>query len=224
MCLHKEGFDAAVQRRVENVTNKCELIHPGLLNNLSELMQRPSSKALERVTNVKEYKELVTAVLSTTGTRSKMVLNYLRDVSTMLAIAFALRTGNSTQHLQAERQILKLIFAFDQIKHARYNSFQHVLLSNLSKDNPKAFDDLLKDRFGATSLGETFSAVYRDLNTEYFNKESKGMAGSYRSGYITHHNTVNKWIATSRIHSRVWLFKCSKTIRYVIIFLKNIYI
>ena len=73
----------------------------------------------------------------------------------MLAIAFALQTGNSTQHLQTERQILKLIFAFDQIKHARYNSFQHVLLSNLSKDNPKAFDDLLKDRFGATSLGET---------------------------------------------------------------------
>ena len=80
MCLHKEGFDAAVQRRVENVTNKYELIHPDLLNNLSELMQRPSSKALERVTNVKEYKELVTAVLYTTGTRSKMVLNYLRDV------------------------------------------------------------------------------------------------------------------------------------------------
>ena len=80
MCLHKEGFDAAVQRRVENVTNKSELIHPDLLNNFSELMQRPSSKALERVTNVKEYKELVTAVLYTTGTRSKMVLNYLRDV------------------------------------------------------------------------------------------------------------------------------------------------
>ena len=123
-------------------------------------MQRPSSKALERATNVKEYKELVTAVLSTTGTRSEMVLNYLRDVSTMLAIAFALRTGNSTQNPQAERQIIKLIFAFDQIRHARYNSFEHVLLSNLSKDNPKAFDDLLKDRFGATSLCETFSAVY----------------------------------------------------------------
>ena len=155
MCLHKEGFDAAVQRRVENVTNKSELIHPDLLNNFSELMQRPSSKALERVTNVKEYKELVTAVLSTTGTRSEMVLNYLRGVSTMLVIAFALRTGNSTQNPQAERQIIKLIFAFDQIRHARYNSFEHVLLSNLSKDSPKAFDDLLKDRFGATSLGET---------------------------------------------------------------------
>ena len=209
MCLHKEGFDAVVQRRVENVTNKYELIHPDLLNNFSELMQRSSSKALERATNVKEYKELVTAVLSTTGTRSEMVLNYLRDVSTMLAIAFALRTRNSTQNSQAERQIIKFIFAFDQIRHARYNSFEHVLLSNLSKDNPKAFDDLLKDRFGATSLGETFSAVYRDLVTEYFNKESKGMAGSYRSGYTTHHNTVNKWIATSRIHSRLRVYGCS---------------
>ena len=62
----------------------------------------------------------------------------------MLAIAFALQTGNSTQHLQTERQILKLIFAFDQIKHARYNSFQHVLLSNLSKDNQKPLTISLK--------------------------------------------------------------------------------
>ena len=37
--LHKEGFDAFVQRRAEDTTYKFELIHPDLLNNLSELKQ-----------------------------------------------------------------------------------------------------------------------------------------------------------------------------------------
>ena len=84
--LRKEILRALVQRRVEDITDKFELIHPQLISNLSKFMQRPSNKALEHVTNVKEYKELVTAVLSTTGRRSQMVMNYLKDVSTILAI------------------------------------------------------------------------------------------------------------------------------------------
>ena len=70
-----------------------------------------------------------------------------------------------------------------------------------SRDNAQAFDDLLKYGFG--SSGETFSTIHRDLVTEHFNKESKETAGSYRSGYITHHNTVNKWIVISHIHSKL---------------------
>lgn len=54
MRLHKEGFHVPVQRRVEDITEKFELIHPDLVSNVSELMQRPSRKALEPVTNIKE--------------------------------------------------------------------------------------------------------------------------------------------------------------------------
>ena len=70
LSLHKEGFDALFQRSVEDTSIKFKLIHLDLLNNLSELRQRPSSKALEQVTNMKEQKELATAVLSITKTRS----------------------------------------------------------------------------------------------------------------------------------------------------------
>ena len=42
MRLHKEGFYALVQRRVEDITNKFELIHQDLLSNLLELRKRPS--------------------------------------------------------------------------------------------------------------------------------------------------------------------------------------
>ena len=54
MRLHKEGFNTLVQRRVEDITNKFELTYPDLLSVLSELRQRPSRKALECVTNMKE--------------------------------------------------------------------------------------------------------------------------------------------------------------------------
>ena len=71
--------------------------------------QRPSSKALEYTTNMKEY-ELVHAALSSSGTRSQMAVNYFKGVSPMLTIVSTVRTGNITQHLQAERQMLKLTF------------------------------------------------------------------------------------------------------------------
>ena len=53
-----------------------------------------------------------------------MVVKYLKDASSILAMIFAVRTGNITQQLQGERKMLKLIFAFDHIKFNRYNSFQ----------------------------------------------------------------------------------------------------
>ena len=69
----------------------------------------------------------------------------------MLAIVSVVRSGNIAHHLQAKRQMLKLIFVFDHISYVRCNSFQHAFLNNLSKDRPQAFNDLLKYRFGAAS-------------------------------------------------------------------------
>ena len=72
--------------------------------------------------------------------------------------------------------MLKLIFAFDHINYTRFNSFQYVFLSNLSKDNQQAWCDILKYGFGATSSGEIFSEFCGDFVTEYFNKKYKGKA------------------------------------------------
>ena len=79
--------------------------------------------------------------------------------------------------------MLKLIFVFDHIISARYNSFQQEFLSNILQNSPQTFGDLLKHGFGATSSGETFSTIHGDLVTGHFNKESKGTAEPYRSGY-----------------------------------------
>ena len=166
MRLHEEGFDALVQRRVEDITNKLELTHPDLLRNLSEFRQRPSSKALAHVTIMKEYKQLLQSI---TRMRSQMMVNYLKDVSNILAIVSAVQTGNITQYFQAEKQMLKLIFVF-----------HHIIprcLSQLSlKENPQSFKDLLKYGFGAKSSGETSRKIHGNVVKQHFKEESKGTA------------------------------------------------
>ena len=134
----------------------------------------------------------------------------------MLTIVSAVRSGIITQYFQAERQMLKLIFAFDEINCDRHNSFQHVFLGNHSKDNQQAFDDLLRYRFRAPSSGDgapTFNKIHGDLITEHFSKESKGRTGPFRSGYISHHNTVNKRTVTSHIRSKLRIIQ-RKNLRY----------
>ena len=56
-----------------------------------------------------------------------MVVNYLKDVTNMLAIISTVQNGNITQLFQAEKEMVKLIFAFDHIKYTRYNSFEQAL-------------------------------------------------------------------------------------------------
>ena len=54
-------------------------------------------------------------------------------------------------------------------------------------------------------LGEKFATVHGDLVTEYFNRETKGTAGPFRSGYSTNVDTTNKWVKTVHIHAKLWL-------------------
>ena len=46
--LHKDRFHAPVRRRVEDITNEFELIHPDLHSNLSKFRQRPSGKTYNK--------------------------------------------------------------------------------------------------------------------------------------------------------------------------------
>ena len=60
------------------------------------------------------------------GTESKITKEYLKNVSTMLALVSEVR-------FSAEWNILKLIFGFDHISYARRNTYQHVYLNNSSR-------------------------------------------------------------------------------------------
>ena len=62
-----------------------------------------------------EFKCLLDEFRTVNNNRSKMTLEYLKDISLMLAILSAVREGKIDRHLQAERQFLKLVFAFDHV-------------------------------------------------------------------------------------------------------------
>ena len=84
----------------------------------------------------------------------------------MLSMISAVREGNLRRHLQAEREMLKLVFAFDHPNYARYCSYQHVYLGDLQTQNHPAYNDLLLLGFGASRSGGTCSSVHGDLITE----------------------------------------------------------
>ena len=59
-----------------------------------------------------------------------MTVQYLKNVSILLAVVSAVREGNIHQHLQAERDMLKHCFAFDHVDFKRYLSYQPVYLGD----------------------------------------------------------------------------------------------
>ena len=204
MRIHKEGFDALCQHRMENLTDDYRDIDETLLHNLEILRKTPSSEAVQQIMSSKEFLEFLSDFEATTDIRSTMTMQYLRDVPLMSTIVSTVREGHFDRHPEAERQFLKLVFAFDHVDHARYNAYQHVFLTNLKNTNHQACTDLTKYGFGCTSTEkERFSTKHGDLETEHFNRETKGAAGPFRSGYSTDIDAVNRWVKTSHIHTRL---------------------
>ena len=62
------------------------------------------------------------------------------------------------------------------------------------------YQELSTNGYSASLSGASFGGIHGDLLTEWFNKETKGTAGPFRSGYSTDVKTVNTWIRTSHIH------------------------
>ena len=85
----------------------------------------------------------------------------------------------------------------------RYNSNQHVFLTEEKRLNSLAYQDLKHYVYGASLTGSHFSGLHGDLMTELYNKETKGTAGPFRSGYSTDMQSVNTWVITSHIHCRL---------------------
>ena len=51
---------------------------------------------------------------------------YIKDVSSMLVLIFAVREKKTELHLAAERELLPKRFAFNHINYSRYLIFQRV--------------------------------------------------------------------------------------------------
>ena len=174
MRLHKESFNALVQFRTEKITSGFSEIDPNLKLKLKQLSSAPSPDAMEDVMVCPALELLVQKIVQVEdGTESRMTISYLRDVSLLLALVSAVREKDLSRHMQAEREMLSLCFAFDHINYARYMSFQHVNLLMLKMCHDPAFTELInlisERGFGGSLSGETFSAIHGDLITEIYN-------------------------------------------------------
>ena len=66
-----------------------------------------------------------------------MTVTYLKYMSTMLAIVSIVRKGGLKGRFSAEPEILKLMFAFNQINYAGYITYQHAYLNDLPRKDTK---------------------------------------------------------------------------------------
>ena len=204
MRCHKECFDALAQIQIEKVTKMHAETDPMLLSLLIELRKDPSSDLINRILNLDSFNSLFFQILAAEyGTEAHMSTEYLKDVSCMLAMVSAVREGDLERHLQSEREMLKQVFAFNHYNYARYCSYQHVYLRSLEKINHPAYLDLKQNGFGASITGETFSAIHGDLVTELFNRETKSASGPFRRGFSTNSASVNTWVRTIHVQSRL---------------------
>ena len=203
MRLLKESFDALIQYRTEKPTDNYSTVGDTLKEGLQTLRKEPSHEKLEVLLSIKEFQKLCSDITSVKGGQDGMTVAYLRDVSAVLALVAAVREKDIALHLEAERDMLKHIFAFDHQNYSRYLSYQHVLLNHHQLHNSNAFQDLKERGIGANYSGSKFAAVHGDLVTEYFNRETKGTAGPFRQGYSTNIASTNKWVNTIHIHAKL---------------------
>ena len=152
---------------------------------------------------MKQFQSLQETIVATTGTRSQMTLMYLKDISLLQSMVFAAREQNIDLHIQAEREFVIMAHGLDHPNYARYNSYQHVLLSEAKRNNTELYRELKEHGFTASVTGDAFSAVHGDLIVEWFNKQTKGKGGPFRSGYSTRISSVNTFVRTMHIHARL---------------------
>ena len=192
--VHKEVFDALVQLRIEKLTDNHKTMDKNMYKCLKELRANLSPDTLDKVMESPAFAKMCADVLVyVEGTEEYFTA----------ALLSAVREGNFERHLHAEREMLSLVFGFDHIHYARYVSYQHLYLSQLSTSNNEAYGDLMACGFGASISGQTFSSIHGDLVTEYFDKTTKGTAVPFRAGFSTNIGAVNNWVKTIHIHSKL---------------------
>ena len=95
------------------------------------------------------------AITATSGTLSCMFVNYLKDVSALLAMIRSVRECNIEMNLEAERALLPQLFAFGHPNYSCYLTYQHALLEVHRISNKSIWIDLKENRFGSLALQGT---------------------------------------------------------------------
>ena len=201
--LHKQSFEALLRYRI---VKHCDisLFNEDFKLALELLRCDPTPENLDRLMGLDMFNLLCDEMLTTSGTQSKMIVEYIHDVSALLSLISSVRELSIARHLQAERNFLPQLFAFGHVNYARYLTYQHVCLQDLKSTNPKAWKELSDNGFGGSLSGEPFSTIHGDLIIETtINREVKVKGGPMPGGYSTSKSTTDAFIKTSHIMAKI---------------------
>ena len=112
-----------------------------------------------------------------------MFVNYLKDVSALLAIIRSVRECNIEMHLEAERALPPQLFVFDHPNYSRYLTYQHALLEVYY---------IIKH----VNLEVSTKHVYR-------NKEAKVRRGPMKGEYSTKLDAMNIFLKNSHLLAKL---------------------
>ena len=97
-----------------------------------------------------------------------MINQYIKDVSSMLALTFAVREKKIELHLAAEPELLPKCFTFNHINYSHYLTFQHVNFAEIKHGNKNVCNDLLREGFGGSLSGEPFSTLHQEVKAKSY--------------------------------------------------------
>ena len=114
------------------------------------MRKSPSPVLAKEIMKLDAFKDKKQHIVSAASTEYQMTVSYLKDVSTMLAIASAVREDSLKRYSSAEHEILKLMVAFDHINYAGYIAYWQVYLNNLLRKHNSIVSDLITNGDGAS--------------------------------------------------------------------------
>ena len=112
-----------------------------VMKKVKNIRLHPSPDSLNDLLSTSQWEKIKKNLLNTSCTMSKWILQYITDVSAFLSQINAYCEKNIGFHLQAQRDLLLLLFAFNYQNYSRYLTTHHVELTNLlPSKNPSAYN------------------------------------------------------------------------------------
>ena len=199
--LHKQSFNSLMRCKID----KHLPMNMDIKRAIADLRLETNASNLDKLLQLDPFQQYCKDIMVTpSGTQAQMMLQYVKDVSCMLALIFSVREKVVELHVAAERKMLPKLFAFDHMNYARYLTIQQVDFQKMEILNGNAWEDLKSNGFGGSLTGDKFSTVHGDLITETtINREVKVRGGPMQGGYSTSLKTTDAFIKTSHLMAKI---------------------
>ena len=135
--MHKQSLECLWRFQSEQIIADLPV---DVTKKVKNIRLHPSPDLLNDLLSVSQWEEIKKNLLNTSGTMGNWILQCITHVSAFLSQITAYREKNIELHLQAQRDLLPLLFAFNHQNYSRYLTIHYVELTNLlPSKNPSAY-------------------------------------------------------------------------------------